>query len=107
MMRRTFGAPLGGTTVGGQYGLESLASMLITPPKGGGGGGMYFPSIVVVAPGEPGTFVTSCACAIPASITTPIAQAANVRCFISCFMWSPWLQWPANNGLIDTVVKTP
>src|SRR5262245_4330438 len=53
-MRRTLGAPLGGTTVGGQYGLESLASMLIVPPNGAGGGGRYLPSIVVVASGEPG-----------------------------------------------------
>jgi len=49
-----FGAALGGTTVGGQYGLESLASRLIVPPKGAGGGGRYLPSIVVVALGEPG-----------------------------------------------------
>src|SRR5215468_11276884 len=33
-MRRILGAPLGGTTVGGQYGLESLASILMVPPNG-------------------------------------------------------------------------
>jgi hypothetical protein len=49
-----FGAPLGGTTAGGQYDLESLAFKLIVPPKGAGGFGRYFPSIVVVALGEPG-----------------------------------------------------
>ena len=54
MISSTFGAPLGGTTDGGHYGLESLASSLITPPKFGGGGGSWFPSIVVVALGEPG-----------------------------------------------------
>src|SRR5215813_522838 len=53
-MRRTLGAPLGGTTVGGQYGLESLEFKLIVPPNGAGGGGRYLPSIVVVALGEPG-----------------------------------------------------
>ncbi len=54
MIRRTFGAPLGGTTVGCQYGLEFLTSMLITPPNFAGGGGIYFPSMVVVALAEPG-----------------------------------------------------
>src|ERR1700731_1724458 len=55
MMSSTWGAPFGGTTCGGQYGLESLALRLMTPPNFGGGGGRYFPSIVVVAPGDPGT----------------------------------------------------
>src|ERR1700688_2879593 len=54
MMSRTFGAPLGGTTEGGQYGLESLALSLITPPNFGGSGGSCLPSIVIVALGEPG-----------------------------------------------------
>src|SRR5437773_8306611 len=54
MISRTFGAPLGGTTDGGQYGLESLASSLITPPNFGGSGGSCLPSIVVVALGVPG-----------------------------------------------------
>src|SRR5208282_4972454 len=53
-MSRMLGAPLGGTTCGGQYGVESLASSLITPPKGNGGGGSCLPSMVVVALGEPG-----------------------------------------------------
>src|SRR4029077_19584349 len=48
------GAPLGGTTRDGQYGLESVALSFITPPNGSGGGGICFPSIVVVALGEPG-----------------------------------------------------
>src|SRR5439155_21885778 len=54
MISRTFGAPLGGTTDGGQYGLESLAVSLITPPNFGGSGGSCLPSIVIVAPGVPG-----------------------------------------------------
>jgi hypothetical protein len=54
MIRRTFGAPFGGTTVGRQYGFESFELMLMTPPNGGGGGGRYPPSILVVALGEPG-----------------------------------------------------
>ena len=41
MISKMLGAPLGGTTVGGQYGFESLASILIVPPNGAGGGGRY------------------------------------------------------------------
>ena len=52
MMSSTFGAPLGGTTRGGQYGLESLALSLITPPNFGGGGGSWFPLIVVGGAGR-------------------------------------------------------
>src|SRR5262245_14687893 len=63
MMSRMLGAPFGGTTCGGQYGLESLASRPIAPPNGDGGFGRYRPSIVVVALGEPGTPVVSCALA--------------------------------------------
>src|SRR5260370_24867901 len=55
MMSSTLGAPLGGTTCGGQYGLESLALRLMTPPNFGDGFGRYLPSIVVVALGEPGS----------------------------------------------------
>src|SRR6185437_13384735 len=54
MMSRMLGALLGGTTVGGHHGLESGAVSLITPPNFGSGGGSCFPSMVVVAPGEPG-----------------------------------------------------
>src|SRR5438034_7333290 len=54
MMSRMLGAPLGGTTRGGQYGFESVAASLITPPNGIGGGGICFPSMVTVALGEPG-----------------------------------------------------
>ena len=52
---------MGGTTVSGQYGLESLEFKLIVPPNGAGGGGRYLPSIVVVALGEPGVPVVCCA----------------------------------------------
>jgi hypothetical protein len=55
MIRSTFGAPFGGTIFGGHHGFESLASSLITPPNFGGGGGSWFPLIVVVALGEPGS----------------------------------------------------
>src|SRR6187399_3207652 len=62
MIKRTLGAPFGGTTEGGQYGLDSAAVSLITPPNFGSGGGSCFPSMVVVAPGEPGVPVV-CICA--------------------------------------------
>src|SRR5512136_2114511 len=61
MMSRMFGAPFGGTTRGGHQGVDSAAVSLITPPNFGGGGGSCFPSIVVVALGEPGTPVVSTA----------------------------------------------
>src|SRR4051794_31922865 len=63
MIRRTLGAPFGGTTRGGQYGVESFAVSLITPPNFAGGGGSCAPSIVVVALGEPGTPLISWAVA--------------------------------------------
>src|SRR4029077_2664338 len=54
MISSTFGAPCGGTTRGAHQGFDCRASSLITPPKFGSGGGSCLPSIVVVAPGEPG-----------------------------------------------------
>ena len=68
MMSSTLGAPLGGTTRGGHQGLESLELSLITPPNFGGGGGSCFPSIVVVALGEPGTPTSCWANALTASL---------------------------------------
>src|SRR6185503_12568224 len=59
MISNTLGAPLGGTTLGGQPGLESAALRLILPVKGGGGFGIYFPSMVVVAPGDPSAGVVT------------------------------------------------
>src|SRR5438552_3269252 len=76
MIKSTLGAPLGGTTVGGQYGLESTAVSLITPPNFGSGGGSCFPSIVVVALGEPGVPVV-CSCA-RAEDATAITAAASI-----------------------------
>src|SRR5206468_6724600 len=75
MMSRMLGAPLGGTTRGGQYGLESVAASLITPPKGIGGGGICFPSIVTVASGEPGVPLICC---VQAEGATAITAAASI-----------------------------
>src|SRR5262249_13345601 len=60
MMSKTFGAPLGGTTRIGQYGVDCAALRSILPSNFGGGGGNWFPSIVVVALGEPGVPVICC-----------------------------------------------
>src|SRR5437867_13121942 len=76
MMSRMLGAPLGGTTVGGHHGLESVALSLITPPNFGSGGGSCFPSMVVVAPGEPGMPVV-CTCARAEGATAITAAAST------------------------------
>src|SRR5437016_12570688 len=82
MMRRMLGAPLGGTTVGGHHGLESVALSLITPPNGSGGGGICFPSIVTVASGEPGVPLICCAQAEAAAAITAAARTPPRRiCF--------------------------
>src|SRR4029453_2709189 len=79
MISSTFGAPLGGTTEGGQYGLESLAVSLITPPNFGGSGGSCLPSSVIVALGVPGVPVICWAAADPArsagKVTSKVARA--------------------------------
>src|SRR5262245_50937459 len=54
MISRMFGAPLGGTTRAGQYGVDCRALRLIWPRNGCGAIGTYLPSIVVVASGAPG-----------------------------------------------------
>src|SRR5512136_993983 len=54
MISSTLGAPFGGTTRGDHHAFDSEAFSLITPPNFGSGGGSCFPSMVVVALGEPG-----------------------------------------------------
>src|SRR6476661_10387232 len=83
MMSRMLGAPLGGTTVGGHHDLESVAVSLITPPNCGSGGGSCFPSIVVVAPGEPGVPVV-CTCAFAEGATAATATASIPARRICC-----------------------
>src|SRR3974390_2679288 len=77
MMRRTLGAPFGGTTWAGQYGFDWLACRPISPPNFGGGGGRYFPSIVVVALGEPGVPVVCCASVGTIVNTVNVAAESN------------------------------
>ena len=75
MISSTLGAPFGGTMRGGQYDFESFASSLITPPNFIGGGGICFPSIVVVALGEPGVPVV-CICARAEGATAMMTAAS-------------------------------
>src|SRR5580704_1567576 len=111
MMRRMLGAPLGGTTRGGQYGLESLALSLITPPNGSAGGGSCFPSIVVVALGEPGVPVvwicapTEGAAAMTAAASIPPRRicrvdliGVNLVCCCSFISVSAILQCPRRSA---------
>jgi hypothetical protein len=60
MISNTLGASFGGTTCGAHHGFDWRASSLITPPNFGSGGGSCFPSIVVVALGDPRGPVTLC-----------------------------------------------
>src|SRR4029077_8975201 len=53
MIKRTLGAPLGGTTRGGHHGLDRLALRWITPPSGRSGAGRTSPGIVLVPSGDP------------------------------------------------------
>src|SRR6476660_5634197 len=78
MMSNTLGAPFGGTTRGAHQGFDSDAFSLISPPNAAGGGGICFPSIVVVAPGEPGSPVTTCARAEPQNAARPRSNTARL-----------------------------
>src|ERR1700738_4816346 len=92
MMSRMLGAPLGGTTRGGQYGVESKALSLITPPNFPGGGGSCSPLMVVVALGEPGVPVISRAGAGKATNTAAAAVSIhnplwiNFRFIVFCVL---------------------
>src|SRR5213596_1446782 len=90
MMRRMLGAPLGGTTSGGQYGLESVAASFITPPNGMGGGGICFPSIVTVASGEPGVPLICWAQAEGAAAITAAASIPPRRICFADFIMLIW-----------------
>src|SRR5512135_3407697 len=79
MISRTFGAPLGGCTRGGHHALESRAVSLITPPNFGSGAGSCFPSMVVVALGEPNSPVTCWANAGKAAATIARASGPHMR----------------------------
>src|SRR5207249_5132094 len=82
MTSRMLGAPLGATTRGGQYGVESLTLSLITPPNGIGGGGICLPSIVMVAFGAPGVPLI---CWVQAECATAMTAAATIPERRICF----------------------
>src|SRR6266404_3300850 len=86
MMSRMLGAPLDGTTRGGQYGVESLTLSLITPPNGIGGGGICFPSMVTVASGEPGVPLICCVQAEGATAMTAEASIPPRRICLADFI---------------------
>src|SRR5215510_10679682 len=113
MISSTFGAPLGGTVIDGQYGLESTALGLISPRNGCGGGGKYLPSMVVVAPGEPGVPVicwalTGTTARIPATMKArSVAHTIFVIRRSSCAHILPFPSlmsepsWPRGCGVSD------
>src|SRR5271157_4832949 len=75
MINSTLGAPFGGTMRGAHQAFDSDAFSLITPPNFGSGAGSCFPSIVVVALGEPGTPLTCWALVGIVTSTTKTATA--------------------------------
>ena len=89
MISSTFGAPLGGTTRGAHHALDCAAFSLITPPNFGSGGGSCFPSMVVVALGEPGTPVVCWATSGRAANRTNTAASAPHKLIIR--IWLPFL----------------
>src|SRR5262245_55869348 len=93
-MTSTFGAPLGGTIRGGQYGMESSARFSIRPPNGAGGVGSDLPLIVVVALGAPGTpgVCWALAAVRPRTISTTRAMS-NVLVFIITFSMLQAFSW--------------
>src|SRR5262245_40434649 len=78
IIRRTFGAPAGGTMRGAHQGFDCKASSLMTPPNVGSGGGSCLPVIVVVALGEPSSPVTVCPTAPEAKIASAEAPTKTV-----------------------------
>src|SRR5947207_15938086 len=75
IIKRIFGACLGGTMRGAHHAFDWRASFLITPPNFGSGGGSCLPLIVVVAPDEPGVPVV-CICALAGGATAMTAAAS-------------------------------
>jgi len=77
MMSSTLGAPFGGTTRGGHQGFDCAALRWMMPPNFGGGGGSCFPSMLVVALGEPGMPGACCAMTNLGAATAARIRAAK------------------------------
>ena len=74
MISNTLGAPFGRRAAPTTASRISEAFRLMTPPKAGSGGGSCLPSIVVVAPGEPGTTV-----AVPCARADSVVQTMRLE----------------------------
>ncbi len=74
MINSTLGASFGGTMRGAHHGFDCRASFLITPPNFASGAGSCLPSMVVVAPGEPGVPVISWACMMDETVITALTR---------------------------------
>jgi len=104
IMSSTLGAPFGGTMRGGHQGFDSEAFSLITPPNFGSGGGSCFPSMVVVAPGEPGTPVVSWAEAVAAAsmaTRTKVRIADRNNLVFIFYPLISGLGMPSNNSFLS------
>src|SRR5664279_4770602 len=75
MIRRTFGAPFGGTTRGSQQGFDSRESRLITPPNGFGSGGNCFSDLSDVVPAAEQVSGAGC-CAKAPAVTNVVSESA-------------------------------
>src|SRR4249919_3229620 len=100
MMSNTLGAPFGGTTRGAHQAFDSEAFSLITPPNFGSGGGSCFPSIVVVALGEPRVPVTCWALLGPAiSMAVRMNTVSVPFSFLGLNTFILYLLLPTNDSL--------
>ena len=122
MMSSTLGAPFGGTMRGAHQAFDSEAFSLITPPNFGSGGGSCFPSMVVVASGEPGTPVVCWAVTGTADSRAAKATARITGTRDPDFIFSPLIcinrstasaseprarQAPANNSFLSHCRRLP
>src|SRR5262245_14873885 len=75
----------------------------MTPPNFDGGGGRYFPSMVVVAPGEPGVPVVCCARpVVPSANSKEAATGPSFLTILMAFLRVPIrFQCPRTSGLAD------
>src|SRR5262245_36021166 len=90
MTSSTFGAPFGGTTRAGQYGVDCAALRSILPPNGAGLGGNCWPEIVLVAPGEPAGGVVGCCAPTFSDVVASAPASSTMR------TWYDILDLPAN-----------
>src|SRR5262245_26997068 len=109
MINKTFGAPLGGTTRAGQYGVDCAVLRSLLRSNVFGAGGSWVPSIAVMALGEPGTPVICCASAecndhsaLSATTTRIIHQFGRIGCLQSsrCLVQFQYRQRQEERGAV-------